>query len=242
MSNGTRLFTIRMHCESSRRRAGGSIRPATKDEVPGMRLQSLVHSLGPRSCSPSPSFIGCVVLGRVSLPSVQPTLATDLESERALRAAVSYNQADRAPSLRGGVGWINSGPIALSELRGKIVLLDFWTFCCINCHHVLPDLAKLEEKYKNELVVIGVHSGKFDAERDTENIRRKVGEYRIKHPVINDAKMTIWNRFGVNSWPTLVLIDARGIPVGTRCRARGITTCSTARSASSSRTPRTGAT
>ena len=61
--------------------------------------------------------------------------------------------------------------------------------------------------------MIGVHSAKFDAERDTENIRRKVAEYRIKHPVVNDAKMTIWNRFGVNSWPTLVLIDARGIPV-----------------------------
>ena len=62
-------------------------------------------------------------------------------------------------SFKGGVDWINSGPISLTELRGKIVLLDFWTFCCINCHHVLPDLAKLEEKYKNELVVIGVHTG-----------------------------------------------------------------------------------
>jgi thiol-disulfide isomerase/thioredoxin len=115
-----------------------------------------------------------------------------------------------APSLKGGVGWINSGPISLAELRGKIVLLDFWTFCCINCHHVLPDLAKLEEKYKNELVVIGVHTAKFEAERDTENIRRKVREYRIKHPVVNDANMAIWNRFGVQSWPTLVLIDANG--------------------------------
>jgi thiol-disulfide isomerase/thioredoxin len=115
-----------------------------------------------------------------------------------------------ALSFSGAVDWINSGPITLSELKGKIVLLDFWTYCCINCHHVLPDLAKLEEKYKNELVVIGVHSGKFNAERDTENIRRKVREYRIKHPVINDAKMTLWRRFGVNSWPTLVLLDANG--------------------------------
>ena len=122
---------------------------------------------------------------------------------------VSYNQG-QGPSLRGGVDWINSGPITLAELRGKIVLLDFWTYCCINCHHVLPDLAKLEEKYKNELVVIGVHSAKFAAERETENIRSKVREYRIKHPVVNDAKMTIWNRFGVNSWPTLVLLDANG--------------------------------
>ena len=95
-------------------------------------------------------------------------------------------------------------------MKGKIVLLDFWTFCCINCHHVLPDLAKLEEKYKNELVVIGVHTAKFDAEKDTENIRRKVREYRIKHPVVNDANQVVWNRFGVNSWPTLVVIDANG--------------------------------
>src|SRR5262249_42062480 len=114
----------------------------------------------------------------------------------------------------GGVAWINSGPITITELRGKIVLLDFWTFCCINCHHVLPDLAKLEEKYKNELVVIGVHTAKFDAERDTENIRRKVGEYRIKHPVVNDANMVIWKRFGVAGWPTLALIDAKGQFVG----------------------------
>src|SRR5262245_54715591 len=125
----------------------------------------------------------------------------------------SYNQGG-GPSLSGGVGWINSGPITLAELRGKIVLLDFWTFCCINCHHVLPDLAKLEEKYKNELVVIGVHTAKFEAERDTENIRRKVREYRIKHPVINDADQVIWNRFGVTGWPTLALIDANGVYKG----------------------------
>ncbi len=118
------------------------------------------------------------------------------------------------PSLSGGVGWINSGPISLAELRGKIVLLDFWTFCCINCHHILPDLAKLEAKYPNELVVIGVHTAKFPAEQDTENIRRKVAEYRIKHPVINDARMVLWRRFGVQSWPTLALIDANGQYVG----------------------------
>ena len=107
-----------------------------------------------------------------------------------------------------------AGPIRLEDLHGKIVLLDFWTYCCINCHHVLPDLANLEEKYKNELVVIGVHSAKFDAEQDTENIRQKVREYGIKHPVINDANQDLWNRFGVQSWPTLVLIDPDGRYVG----------------------------
>ena len=84
-------------------------------------------------------------------------------------------------------------------------MLDFWTYCCINCHHILPDLAKLEEKYKNELVVIGVHSPKFVAERDTENIRKKVSEYKVKHPVINDADQVLWNRFQVQSWPTIAL-------------------------------------
>jgi thiol-disulfide isomerase/thioredoxin len=117
--------------------------------------------------------------------------------------------------LDGGAAWLNTGgPIRLKDLRGKIVLLDFWTYCCINCHHVLPDLARLEEKYKDVLVVIGVHTPKFIAERDTENIRRKVREYRITHPVVSDAEMTIWNRFGVNSWPTLVLIGPDGQPVG----------------------------
>jgi thiol-disulfide isomerase/thioredoxin len=129
---------------------------------------------------------------------------------RGIVERTTYRQA-RGPSLDGGVGWLNSaGPIRLEELRGKVVLLDFWTYCCINCHHVLPDLAKLEEKYKNELVVIGVHSPKFFAERDTENIRRKVREYGIKHPVINDADQVLWERFGVNSWPTLVLLDVDG--------------------------------
>jgi DNA-binding beta-propeller fold protein YncE len=125
----------------------------------------------------------------------------------------SYEQGG-GPSLAGGTGWINSGPIDLAELRGKIVLLDFWTFCCINCHHILRDLAKLEEKYKDELVVIGVHTAKFEAERDTENIRRKVREYRIKHPVVNDANQVIWTRFGVTSWPTLVIIDPSGKYLG----------------------------
>jgi len=117
-------------------------------------------------------------------------------------------------SLNGGTDWINSGPIRLEELRGKLVLLDFWTFCCINCHHILPDLAKLEEKYKNELVVIGVHSPKFAAERDTENIRNKVNEYQIKHPVVNDPDRIIQDRFGVSIWPTLVLIDVDGTLIG----------------------------
>lgn len=117
-------------------------------------------------------------------------------------------------TLEGGTGWINTGgPIHAEDLKGKIVILDFWTFCCINCHHVLPDLAFLENKYKDELVVIGVHTPKFTAEQDTENLRKKVAEYRIKHPVINDAKQSLWTHYGVESWPTIAVFDAKGIAI-----------------------------
>ncbi len=120
-----------------------------------------------------------------------------------------------APELDGGIAWLNtSGPIKMKDLKGKVVLLDFWTLCCINCIHVLPDLAKLEKKYPNELVVIGVHSAKFENEKDTKSIRQAILRYEIAHPVVNDAEHKIWNRFGVNSWPTVALVDPEGKYLG----------------------------
>ncbi|MHB1035322.1 MAG: thioredoxin-like domain-containing protein [Pirellulales bacterium] len=116
-----------------------------------------------------------------------------------------------APSLAGGVAWINtSGPLDLEDLHGKFVLLDFWTYCCINCMHVLPEVKKLEKAYSKDLVVVGVHSGKFDAERDAANIADAVLRYEIDHPVVNDANRAIWDRYGIRTWPTLVLIDPQG--------------------------------
>jgi thiol-disulfide isomerase/thioredoxin/sugar lactone lactonase YvrE len=116
-----------------------------------------------------------------------------------------------APELDGGAGWLNTaGPLRLKDLRGKIVVLDFWTYCCINCMHVLPELAKLEKKYANQVVVIGVHSAKFDNEKDSEHIRKAILRYEISHPVVNDAEMKIWQRYDVSSWPTLYLIDPEG--------------------------------
>lgn len=115
-----------------------------------------------------------------------------------------------APALEGGE-WVNTAaPLALADLRGRYVLLDFWTFCCINCMHVLPELNKLEHAFPNELVVIGVHSAKFQGERVTDNVREAVLRYEIEHPVVNDPKMTIWGTYGARSWPTLVLIDPAG--------------------------------
>ncbi len=121
-----------------------------------------------------------------------------------------------APELDGGVAWLNTaGPLSLKkDLKGKIVLLDFWTLCCINCMHVIPDLAKLEKKYANQLVVIGVHSPKFESEKNTASIRQAILRYQIEHPVVNDAEHKIWNAYDVEAWPTFVLIDPEGNLVG----------------------------
>ena len=117
----------------------------------------------------------------------------------------------KAPSLDGGIEWINTKkPIDLKQLRGKLVLLDFWTYCCVNCMHVLPVLKKIEHAYPNNVVVIGVHTGKFDGERDSQNIRDAVLRYEIEHPVINDAENKIWEKFYVNSWPSFRAIDPEG--------------------------------
>ncbi|MCS6865818.1 MAG: thioredoxin-like domain-containing protein [Gemmataceae bacterium] len=126
-----------------------------------------------------------------------------------------------APELTGGVAWLNSAaPLWIHDsfnplverpsLRGKIVLLDFWTLCCINCIHNLPDLAKLHKKYANQLVVIGVHSPKFDSEKSTASIRKAILRYQIDHPVVNDANHALWDKYECDAWPTLVLIDPEG--------------------------------
>jgi DNA-binding beta-propeller fold protein YncE len=116
----------------------------------------------------------------------------------------------RAPEFPAGLTWLNSQPLKLSDLRGKVVMLDFWTYCCINCMHIIPDLHKLETKYKNELVIIGVHSAKFQNEQLTRNIKEAILRYDIEHPVINDNNFQIWGEYGARAWPTLVLIDPAG--------------------------------
>ena len=122
-----------------------------------------------------------------------------------------FSQRIKVAPFPEGLSWVNTaGPIELGDLRGKFVLLDFWTYCCINCMHVLPELKKLEKAYPDNLVVIGVHSAKFDAEQDTKNITEAVLRYNIEHPIMNDPEHILWRRFGVRAWPTLLLIDPEG--------------------------------
>ena len=105
-------------------------------------------------------------------------------------------------------------PLRIADLLGKVVLLDFWTYGCINCMHVIPDLKRLEAKYPDELVVVGVHSAKFRHEGDFGSVRRIVERYELEHPVVNDPGFVLWRAYGVRAWPTLVAIDPEGSVVG----------------------------
>lgn len=123
-----------------------------------------------------------------------------------------YSRVTKAPEFPEGFDWINSDePLTLEKLRGHVVVLDFWTYCCINCMHTLPVLAGLEEKYKGRPVVfVGIHSAKFFNEEDKRNIEHAVMRYEISHPVLVDRKMATWQRYDVSGWPTIVIIDPKG--------------------------------
>jgi DNA-binding beta-propeller fold protein YncE len=153
------------------------------------------------------AFLSFAVTGFAGGNSTNRTKGAFMSAQKGVRV--------RAPEITGGRGWLNTDkPLSLAALKGKVVLLDFWTYGCINCIHIIPDLKRLEEKYANQLVVIGVHSAKFTNEKETENIRRIILRYEIEHPVYNDADFKVWQSYGVRAWPTQILIDPAGYLIG----------------------------
>lgn len=122
----------------------------------------------------------------------------------------------KAPDFPPELEWLNvARPLNIKELRGKVVVLDFWTYCCINCLHILPDLKFLEEKYSNRpFVVIGVHSAKFTNEKEKANIRQAALRLEIEHPLVIDSDFSVWQAYTVRAWPTLVLVDPEGYVLG----------------------------
>ncbi|MEU9110785.1 NHL domain-containing thioredoxin family protein [Streptomyces sp. NPDC048483] len=121
----------------------------------------------------------------------------------------------RAPELIGKGGWLNTGgnELTLSDLRGRIVILDFWTFCCVNCLHVLDELRELEERHRDTVVIIGVHSPKFVHEAEHQAVVDAVERYGVEHPVLDDPELATWKQYAVRAWPTLVVIDPEGYVV-----------------------------
>jgi thiol-disulfide isomerase/thioredoxin len=121
-----------------------------------------------------------------------------------------------APEFAEDLDWINTGgrTIRLRDLRGRIVLLDFWTYGCINCRHVQPRLRALEQRFADTLTVIGVHAGKFTHERVTANLMAACDRQNVTHAVVNDRQYRIWRAYDVTAWPTVALIGAAGELLG----------------------------
>jgi thiol-disulfide isomerase/thioredoxin/sugar lactone lactonase YvrE len=111
-----------------------------------------------------------------------------------------------------GRGWLNTGgrAVTLADLRGKVVVLDFWTFCCINCLHVLDELREIEARHRDAMVVVGVHSPKFVHEADPLALAAAVERYEVHHPVLDDPELTTWSAYTARAWPTLVVVDPEG--------------------------------
>ena len=115
-----------------------------------------------------------------------------------------------APDLSAGE-WINSEPLKLKDLRGRVVLIEFWTFGCINCRNTLPFVNSWHDRYRAKgLTVIGVHSPEFDEERDVETLRRQAVSLGIRYPVVSDNDYRTWNAYKVEAWPTIFLLDKQG--------------------------------
>jgi len=120
------------------------------------------------------------------------------------------SESTAAPELAAGE-WINSAPLKLNDLRGRVVLIEFWTFGCINCRNTLPFLKSWHDRYQEKgLTVIGVHSPEFDEERKVENLRREVTSLGIRYAVVTDNDYQTWNAYRVEAWPTAFLLDKRG--------------------------------
>ncbi|KAK3199437.1 hypothetical protein Dsin_022852 [Dipteronia sinensis] len=165
----------------------------------------------------SPKAIWNIFFG-VNRPSFNQTEGESSRSERVQQFVNYISDVEKrksttiVPEFPTKLDWLNTAPLQFRrDLKGKVVVLDFWTYCCINCMHVLPDLEFLEKKYKDmPFAVVGVHSAKFDNEKDLEAIRNAVLRYGITHPVVNDGDMNLWRELGVNSWPTFSVVAPNG--------------------------------
>jgi thiol-disulfide isomerase/thioredoxin len=128
-------------------------------------------------------------------------------------AALIAGQASAAPApeFAGSEQWHNSAPLTMQGLRGKVVLVDFWTYTCINCVNTLPYVKSWYEKYKDQgLVVVGVHTPEFPFERSADNVKKAIGRFGIAYPVAQDNRYATWNAYSNQFWPAFYLVDRKG--------------------------------
>lgn len=163
--------------------------------------QKLIDTLRPQGMNPA------VVEADAPAPETTPLVAAKLEVPT---APATSNDRTFAP-LAGATGWINSPPLTGADLRGKVVLVDFWTYSCINCLRTLPFIRAWADKYRDAgLVVVGVHSPEFAFEKNPDNVRKAVKDLGITYPIAVDSNHAIWRGFHNRAWPALYFIDAQG--------------------------------
>jgi len=154
------------------------------------------------------------VLGAVAGPPARADEAADRLAWARDVVARGASRATPAPDFGARRAWLNaSRPLTLrGDLAGKVVVMDFWCYCCINCQHILPDLAYLEHRYEGKaFAVVGVHSAKFLNEKDADHVRDAVVRYEIRHPVVVDDDFAIWNLYHARGWPHLVVVSPDGL-------------------------------
>jgi thiol-disulfide isomerase/thioredoxin len=170
-------------------------------------------------------IIAIVVVGLaiVALASyrrtVQPVIArglavaTDTNSDLsnlAVDSLIAATKAPAAPEFAKG-NWINSDPLTLNKLRGRVVLVEFWTFGCYNCRNTLPSVKEWDARYRERgLTIVGVHTPETTSEYNLDNVRREVPGLGIKYPVVTDNDYTTWKAYGVEAWPTILVVDKQG--------------------------------
>jgi thiol-disulfide isomerase/thioredoxin len=152
--------------------------------------------------------VGVVIVG--ALVYVTGLTKQLLSPFRSSSSVYKSSEAATAPNLATG-DWINSEPLKLTDLRGRVLLIEFWTFGCYNCRNTLPYIKAWHDRYHNKgLTVIGVHSPEFDDERKIENLRREIASLGIRYAVVTDNDYQTWNAYHVEAWPTTFLIDKQG--------------------------------
>jgi thiol-disulfide isomerase/thioredoxin len=152
-------------------------------------------------------MVGIVIVAALSYAT---GLTKVIRSSFGSSAEYKSSESGAAPELATGE-WINSEPLKLKDLRGRVVLIEFWTFRCINCRNTLPFVKRWHDRYLDKgLTVIGVHSPEFDEEKNVEHLRREVSSLGIRYPVVTDNDYKTWNAYKVEAWPAVFLLDKQG--------------------------------
>jgi peroxiredoxin len=156
------------------------------------------------------SKVGATVLATACLLGL--ALASHAEDEKTAQAQPTLVDAQRAaPNFVGISNWLNSGPLSIADLRGKVVLVDFWTYGCINCTRTLPHVRRLYDTYQDRgLVVVGVHTPEFPFEKVTSNVQTAIKRHGIKYPVAQDNEYATWKAYHNQYWPAQYIIDRNG--------------------------------